>query len=532
MICPNCQTENREQAKFCDQCGFPLTGAIAQVAAEIASERVAIEDVDAVLDEPIPDTGVIESFEPGDEPSSESEDVIAEEVIDDALEDVAAFVSAEITEGESIDQSEADSDIAEEPVVDPTETLDPVKEGHDFLEEIVRDLESRPDDEEESAAIDPMITAVLPRTRAIGDLSGFDETVFDEEGERLVADGYEVPASAWHDGATMQLPRIEGEEPAKSKSYRAQGPVDKTRSKTWRIVAGIIFVLAIAIAAITYSMELWGGKSVPSVVGLTQADATSVLVENGFTVRATKVKSDDTEGLVLVMDPSANSRIDPGSEVVIHVAVARYIPAVIGKSEAEARKAFEEEGFENVTYVKERSTEPAGTVLSITPAPGEGAKSASTITVKISDPFRVPDVAGKYLDEAMTAIEEAGLTSYIKNYYTEDEPEGHIVGTEPAAGTVLEPGTSVAILITRSRANELEAYTQAYLAPGNTVTLAGYNWVITQVNNISYLGNDMVSFSIVGTPTMSTDLGTAYFVSQPYSGVITWSEDNGVISIS
>ena len=26
MKCPNCETENRESAKFCDECGFPLLG--------------------------------------------------------------------------------------------------------------------------------------------------------------------------------------------------------------------------------------------------------------------------------------------------------------------------------------------------------------------------------------------------------------------------------------------------------------------------------------------------------------------------
>ena len=34
MRCPNCENENRDQAKFCDECGFPLTGAIARAAIE------------------------------------------------------------------------------------------------------------------------------------------------------------------------------------------------------------------------------------------------------------------------------------------------------------------------------------------------------------------------------------------------------------------------------------------------------------------------------------------------------------------
>lgn len=514
MICPNCQTENRAQAKYCDQCGFPLSGIIAQVAADIAADEDVAQDDENVLAAPLPieEDASVEIFDKPASDEGESSDEEADTVVEEPQSD----------------DGETEVASLEEPVVEPTETLPPVKSGHELLEEIVRDLESREEESSETASPDPMITAVLPRAKSV-DLSGFDESVYDEMGERLVSNGYEAPASAWHDGATMQLPRV-SEEQAKGKSYRASGPVDKSHTKVWRIVLAVVLICAVGIAAATYKMEIWGGKSVPNVVGLTQADATSILSDSGFQVRATKVKSDDTEGLVLIMDPSAESRTEAGSEVVIHVAVARYIPKVIGKTEAEAREAFEAEGFENVTFVKERSSQPEGTVLSVTPAPGEGAKSGSAVTVKISDPYRVPDITGMYLDEAIAAIEEAGLTAYVKYYYTEDYPEGFNYGPEPEAGTILNEGDPVAILITKSRANELTAATQAYLAPGNTVYLGGYYWVISELNSITYLGGDQVSFSIVGMPTVSTEFGTAYFESQPYTGVITWSADNTVIS--
>ena len=516
MICPNCQTENRDQAKFCDECGFPLSGLIAQVAADIAST----DDVQKA-DAEVPEESV--------EGSAGGIELQEAETPDDDLEQDRLSLEAGEAE-EAQEETEEQTLEQDEQTVEPTETLPPVKSGHELLEEIVRDLESREEASAETSASDPMITAVLPATKS-DDLSGLDETVYDELGERLVEGGYEVPASAWHDGATMQLPRVNGEEAAKSKSYRASDPVDKKRSKTWRIVLAIVLICAVGIAAATYKMELWGGKSVPDVVGLTQADASSILTDNGFSVRATKVKSDDTEGLVLVMDPTAGSRTDAGGEIVIHVAVGRYIPKIVGKTEAEAKEALTAEGFENVTYVKERSNQPEGTVLSVTPAPGESAKSGSVITVKVSDPYRVPDISGMYLDDAIAAIEEAGLSPYVKYYYTEDHPEGFNFGSEPAAGTILEEGAPVAILITKSRANELIAATQAYLAPGNTVNLGNYYWVISSLDSCSYLGNDQVSFAIVGMPTVSTEFGTAYFESQPYTGVITWSDDNTVVSI-
>ena len=38
MICPNCQSENKDGAKFCNDCGFPLTGRMAAVAAASTSD--------------------------------------------------------------------------------------------------------------------------------------------------------------------------------------------------------------------------------------------------------------------------------------------------------------------------------------------------------------------------------------------------------------------------------------------------------------------------------------------------------------
>lgn len=531
MICPNCQTENRDHAKFCDQCGHPLVDLIVPAAIEESLDAIA-EDAEEAAEAAEAELGEAE----------EAFEATIEDAIDDIIESDGLELESEpdfeiepefLADAENVAEDAKLADEEQIEQVDPTATMQPVEDEADELAEIERslDFDAGAYDEDRMLIDDPMITAVIPRVKTGRDLSGLDESVYDELTERVTSDPYELPASAWHDGATMQMPRVAGEEPQKGKSYRAQGPVDKKRPKIVRIVIASIIVLALAIAGITYSMELWGGKSVPDVVGLAQADAMSVLQERGFTVRATQVKSDDTEGLVLIMDPAANSRIDPSNEVVIHVSVARYIPDIIGKTEAEAREAFTAEGFENVKFEKERSAQPEGTVLSVTPAPGESAKSASPITVKISDPFRVPDVAGMMWNDAEDAIREAGLVPYWKYYYTEDMDEGFIIGTEPPEGTILSEGDSVAILLTHSRAKEVIAATESYLVPGATIYVDGFDWEITECISIEYASGSTVSYSIVGRPYIATALGIAYFGEQTHSGAITWSEDNTVLSI-
>mgnify|MGYP002248430523 CR=1 FL=1 len=104
-------------------------------------------------------------------------------------------------------------------------------------------------------------------------------------------------------------------------------------------------------------MELWGGKIVPDVTGMTQADATYMLQNKGFAVRSTTVPSDSTEGLVLLMD-GAGARQQEGAEVVIHVSTSRTVPKVVGSSQDSALKALSDNGFENVDVQLERSDEP------------------------------------------------------------------------------------------------------------------------------------------------------------------------------
>ena len=45
MICPNCHNNNRENAKYCDECGFPLTGLIAENAQK--ADELLDRDLDA-----------------------------------------------------------------------------------------------------------------------------------------------------------------------------------------------------------------------------------------------------------------------------------------------------------------------------------------------------------------------------------------------------------------------------------------------------------------------------------------------------
>ena len=485
MKCPQCDTENRETAKFCDQCGFRLADTVDE------DKTIAMPAVPA-------------ESENGDE-DDEEECTPTESMqpVQENEESAGIEISGETNEIEE----EADNVVELEPEPYPGDNED-------------RQYEPDPD---QTIAFSPNMT--LP----LGDLSGFDEPV-----EGLVGPDYEKPEANWHDGRTMRMAPIDADgEETRKRDYLASSTAVK--SKRGHIIAfiaiAIVAVVGIALFT-TYSLEIWGGKSLPDVTGLTEAEATGILQDEGFTVKALQVKSDDTEGLVLVMDPSAGSRAEDGAEIVIHVATARLIPDVTGKTKEEAETLLKESGFENITFDEERSSKKRGTVVRVDPEIGERAKSSDEIHVYTAKPYTVPDITDKYLSDAEAAIEEEGLVPTVEYVYTEDYPEGIIIGTQPAAGIEVQEGSTVSILISRSREAECIALTQSYLAPGNTINKGLYGYEIESIESLTYMGDSTVAYTVMARPFISGFGETVYFSAQLVAGQITWTAGNDIASMS
>lgn len=524
MICPNCRSENKEGAKFCNECGFPLTGRMAAVAAASTSDdtlrSIAAEGGAAPVDDaaavdkaaeglPACEAGAPEDDRPG---AAEGPDAGAGEAAPARpAGDPEPLASPAVRTA----QGSGPLDPAKLPVIGLA-GVDVDEDGNEFD---FGDIDDAP-------AADGGQQAAVPSAAVTADLSGLDEC--------LVDSGYTPPAAAWRSGDTMEMPRVEGKAAPKQKEFRAPDPREKKHGRG-RVVAIVIVLLlaaAAAAAGITYQMELWGGKVVPDVAGMTQADATYQLEGKGFTVRATQVKSDETEGLVLLTDPEAGWRAEEGSEVVIHVAVPRIVPDVVGKTRDEAAKLLEAEDFARVTFAEEKSDTAEGTVLSVTPEAGEKAKASTDITVTVAVPFTVPDVANQPLDAAKAALEEASYVPEVAYYYTEDVPEGTVVGTSPAAGEKLASGSSVTVNVAMSRASVLVPAAKDYLSSIGTISLGGTTYEIVSVDDVKYTGYNQTSFTVTAAAVTTLDGETVRGSAKQKSGTIVWDDSDNVVSVS
>ena len=632
MICPSCHTENRDGAKFCDECGAKLPrAAFEQIeGAEPAQALNTIDNEEPTEDEAVPDMheAEAESAEAA-AGGQDGEDVDSEAVaqLDDAptsSEDAedAGDIACSNEETAAVDVDDADdadgSDIAmqddPQPQQDVTESSQEAEQdaanqfegSHGDADDVAHqrthvldlpDIRNLAFESEKTQTLGPKPASPAIKSGWEPDLSGFDEF--------LVYPGYVPPKAAWHSGDTMQMPRITDADLSQQKDFIAPDPNKKKRdrkkkkaekakacesqqhnqetpkqtqpaaaqpekeqpkhaekgatpvapdmkskddkkseskgkrlpgSRIAAIVALAVLIAAGVAAGVTYQMELWGGKVVPDVTGMTQADATYMLQNKGFTVRSTTVPSDSTEGLVLLMDPGAGARQQEGAEVVIHVSTSRTVPKVVGSSQDSALKALSDNGFENVDVQLERSDEPEGTVLSISPEEGKKAKASTGITLKVAQAYTVPDVSGMSYNQAVQAIKDAGLSSTAVYVYSETASEGAIMDVEPAAGSKVPSDTVVVISLAKSRASELTAAARSYLTSTTLTASDGSSFTVSSVDSVSYQGNDTVAFTASGKASKSvTVLGQTISVagdSKQVSGTMTFDSSNNVASVS
>ncbi|UDY22506.1 Stk1 family PASTA domain-containing Ser/Thr kinase [Nocardioides sp. Kera G14] len=137
---------------------------------------------------------------------------------------------------------------------------------------------------------------------------------------------------------------------------------------------------------------------------------------------------------------------------------ARYTttPGVLGLSQSAAVARLEKAGLKvEVAAPDWSNATAAGLVMRTDPGGGDRVLDHGTVTITLSkgpEVYKLPDLAGKTLDEAQDAI--TGLEmSFGKavDTWSETVPSGQVIRTDPKAGTELPPGSNVDVWVSRGR---------------------------------------------------------------------------------
>ncbi len=322
-----------------------------------------------------------------------------------------------------------------------------------------------------------------------------------------------------------------------SNSTSSDIKIPKTKIKRNLFLAlGVIAILAIC-ALVTYNMQLWGGKIIPEVYGLTQSEAVTKVKNAGFETEIEQVPSDEIEGIVVGVDPQEGSRADAGSTVKIKISKARIIPNVVGMSLDEAKAKFEENGFTNIEAVTEKSDESENSVIKMSPEPNTRSKADAKITITVADPYRVPATDNMTKDQAIQAIKDSGFDAEVVEQYNENLAEGNVISTNPAAGTALKSKSKVTIYVALHRSTKLEQLTRDYFSNVSNFRMDGKTYQFGSLTAVQWTSGGNVSFTFTARQYQSTtwfdgEVETRYSDYQSIQGSISFDDNNNVIAIN
>jgi beta-lactam-binding protein with PASTA domain len=129
------------------------------------------------------------------------------------------------------------------------------------------------------------------------------------------------------------------------------------------------------------------------------------------------------------------------------------VPDVVGQPQADAELAIAAAGLVAATSLVPHDTVEAGLVINTDPGAGTEVAIGSQVAVNVSTgpppptTVAVPDVVGDAEADAVTAIEEVGLTTEVVEEQSETVEVGLVIETNPRAGTEVAVETLVTVTV-------------------------------------------------------------------------------------
>ncbi|WP_219532390.1 PASTA domain-containing protein [Nonomuraea guangzhouensis] len=193
--------------------------------------------------------------------------------------------------------------------------------------------------------------------------------------------------------------------------------------------------------------------SVPNVMGMTRENAKATLAQAGFDTEATPSDA-AADWTVTDQTPTSEELANCGSTVTIDLeAPTVEVPDVVGDPLDQAEQEVRDQGL--VSSVAQGEAAEPRVVDSQDPAAGTRVPKGSTVTLRLRPPapvsptpeqVAVPDLSGLSASAARRRVQERGLTLVIGS--GDSGSGGSVSEQEPAAGSLVERGSSVTVTLT------------------------------------------------------------------------------------
>jgi serine/threonine-protein kinase len=277
-----------------------------------------------------------------------------------------------------------------------------------------------------------------------------------------------------------------GPQPPAKQASKVKPP--RKRRRGWIALVAVV-VLGALVAWLGWS---YGLKTVPvpAVVGLTPTAAEAKLSPLGLTLDSATQEFSETvkKGLIISTDPPSGSDAREGSTVaaVVSKGPERYaVPQVASMTVEDATQALLDAslavGASTSAYDEKIKV---GLVVTTDPKPTSLLKRDQPVDLVISKgpaPVKIPDLTGKTLAAATTALTKLGLKVTSTEEYSKTVAKGAVVSSTPKPGATANKGTSVALVV--SKGPPLVSVPDVYRVPEAearaALRKAGFNVTVT-----------------------------------------------------
>ena len=264
-------------------------------------------------------------------------------------------------------------------------------------------------------------------------------------------------ASAAQPGGTQAVAAVPPTAPPTGPYAAANAQAPKKRSATFLwVLLGVLVVLAAGLAFLAFHLDRNSTvqKQVPDVTNKPVDVARATLVADGFKVSVHSVaNSQYPNGQVFGQNPVGGSQADQGSTVTLEVSKGAgqvAVPPVVGMTQAAATSALDAAGFTVRAIPQNSDTVTTGTVISQSPSADTQADKGAEVDITVSSgpaTVKVPDVSGQSSATAAANLGSDGFKVTTVTQASSTVPAGQVIGTNPAAGISVAPGTTVTIIV-------------------------------------------------------------------------------------
>lgn len=234
----------------------------------------------------------------------------------------------------------------------------------------------------------------------------------------------------------------------------------KKRKVSKRVKRNRIIALLILLTMIFGGYQLLGvGKiSVPSLVGMNQAEATKVLLELGLTAEvAEEIFSEDiAKGKIISTSPGGGGRVSPAGKVGLVISKGQErieIPSVTNLTPDLATQKIAELGL-TIGDVNEAFDVkiPAGFVIGTDPKSGDKVKRNSVVNIVVSkgvEKVSLISYVGKGGDEALSELTNKGFDVNVVYKFSDRVFKGLVVSQTPESSDSIGLGSKVELVLSK-----------------------------------------------------------------------------------